>query len=78
MALEQEQAAYVRELPKLLGSEGRYVLVHGDQVIGVYDTYSDALQLGYEKCGLTPFLVRRIQAVEQVHNFTRDITPCPI
>lgn len=78
MALEKEQATYVRELQNLLGSEGKYVLIHGDRVIGVYDTYNDALQIGYDRCGLNPFLVKRIQAVEQVHSFTRDIRPCPI
>lgn len=78
MALEKEQAAYVRELQNLLGSEGKYVLIQGDAVIGVYDTYNDALQIGYDRCGLEPFLVKQIQAVEQVHSFTRDIRPCPI
>ena len=27
MALEKEQAAYTRELPKLLGAEGKYVRI---------------------------------------------------
>jgi hypothetical protein len=78
MALELEQQAYTRELPQLLGSEGKFVLVHGNDVIGVYDTYADALGVGCERFGLTPFLVRPIQAIETVHHFTRDITPCPI
>lgn len=78
MALEKEQATYDRELQNLLGSEGKYALVHGEEVVGVYDTYNDALQIGYDRFGLNPFLVKRIQAVEQVHSFTRDIRPCPI
>ncbi|HEY8746721.1 MAG TPA: hypothetical protein VIM11_02025 [Tepidisphaeraceae bacterium] len=77
MSLEKEQAVYARELSSLLGSEGKYVLIHGDAIVGIYDTYNDALQIGYDRCGLAPFLVKRIQAVEQVHHFTRDITPCP-
>ena len=77
MALEKEQATYARELPKLLASEGKHVLIRGDEVIGTYDTYNDALQIGYDKFGLNPFLVKRIQAVEQAHYFTRDISPCP-
>ncbi len=76
MALEQEIQAYQRELPNLLPQEGKYALVHEDQVIGVYDTYEDALKAGYQKCGLKPFLVKPIQAVEQVQSFTRDLNPC--
>jgi hypothetical protein len=78
MALEKERQTYQRELPNLLPSEGKYVLIHGDGVVGVYDTYNDALKIGYDRFGLQPFLVKRIQAVEQVHCFTRNITPCPI
>jgi len=78
MALEKEQATYARELHRLLASTGKYVLIHEDSVAGTFDTYNDALRVGYDKFGLAPFLVRRIQAVEQVHSFTRDIRPCPI
>jgi hypothetical protein len=77
MPLEKEQATYDRELSALLSQEGKYVLIHGDAVVGVYDTYNDALKIGYEQFGLQPFLVKRIQAVEQVHSFSRDISPCP-
>jgi len=76
MPLEKEQATYARELPKLLVSAGKYVVIHGDAVAGVYDTYQDALQVGYEKFGLDPFLVKQIEATERVHCFTRDLGPC--
>lgn len=73
MALERELEAYKRELPNLLASEGKFVVICGDQVTGIYSSYEDALKIGYEKCGLKPFLVKRIQAVEQVQYFTRDL-----
>jgi hypothetical protein len=76
MALEKEMQTYERELPNLLQQEGKFALIHGVEVGGVYDTYEDALKAGYEKYGLGPFLVKRIQAVEQVQFFTRDIVPC--
>ncbi len=76
MSLDQETQTYQRELSRLLQEEGKFALVHGEQVIGVYDTYEDALVAGYEKCGLRPFLVKRIQAVEQVQYFTRDPVSC--
>jgi hypothetical protein len=78
MALEKEQAAYERELPKLMESGGEFVVIHEGSVVGIFDTYNDALKIGYEKFQLKPFLVKRIEAVEQVHSFTRDLKPCHI
>ena len=76
MPLEKETQSYERELPNLLQHEGKFVLVQGDRVVDVFGTYEDALKAGYEKFGLTPFLVKQIRAVEQVQYFTRDLTPC--
>lgn len=76
MPLDQEKATYTRELPRLAAFENKFVVIHADQVIGTYDTYDDALQVGYQRCGLKPFLVKRIESVEHVHSFTRDIVPC--
>lgn len=75
MALEQELATYKRELPQLLNRSGKYVVIKGDQVISTWDTYADALQDGYRLYLLEPFLVKKIQAVEPVYHFTRDIKP---
>jgi hypothetical protein len=77
MPLEQEQATYDRELPNLRAHPGKWVLIQGDKVIGLYDTYNDALKVGYDTFKLLSFLVKQIQAVEQVHCVTRDIVPCP-
>jgi len=78
MALEKEIETYNRELPKLLADEGKYVVIQGDHVIGTNVSYEDALKSGYEKCGLTPFLVKKIQAVEQIQYFSRDLAfECP-
>jgi hypothetical protein len=77
MALEKELETYKRELPTLAASSaGKFVLIQDSQVMGVFDTYADALKEGYEKFGLTPFLVKQINALEKVHYFTRDIGVC--
>jgi len=76
MAPEREITTYGRELPNLLQHEGKFALIHGQEVAGVYASYEDALKVGYEKFGLEPFLVKRIQAVEQVQFFARDLDPC--
>lgn len=78
MALEKELETYKKKLSELEASEGKFVLIHGDEVVGIFAAYEDALREGYEKFNLTPFLVKKIQAVEQVQYVTRHITfPCP-
>lgn len=78
MALEKELDTYKRDLPKLIAKAGKFVLIHGDEVSGIWETYHDALQEGYRLYGLEPFLVKQIQAVDFVHHITRDIQPvCP-
>lgn len=59
----------------LAGEEGRYALVADSELLGVFDTYADALDAGYKERGLEPFLVKQVAAVELVANFTRHIKP---
>jgi hypothetical protein len=73
MALEKELETFKRELPNLLRMEGRFAVICGDTITGVYVSYEDALKVGDEPCGLSPFLVKKIQAFEQVQYFTRDL-----
>ena len=78
MALEKEIETYNRELPNLLAEQGKFVLICGDVVVGTFVSYEDALKIGYEKCGVKPFLVKKIQSVEQVQYFSRDLEfSCP-
>ncbi|MBZ5676431.1 MAG: hypothetical protein LAP61_19490 [Acidobacteriia bacterium] len=77
MALERELETYKSKLPELLTNEGegKYVLIHGDQVVDVFGTYEDAIKEGYSKFQLEPFLVKQIQTVEQVQFISR-LLPC--
>ena len=79
MALEKELATYECSLSSLQDQEGKFVLVQDSKIEGIYDTYDDALKVGYERFGTaTPFLVKQIQIVEQVQFVTRHLTfPCP-
>lgn len=77
MSLEKELHTYAEKLPVLLAEEGRFVLICGDDVIGTFAAYEDALAAGYEKAGIAPFLVKRITALEQAHFFSRPLEPCP-
>ncbi len=55
MALERELQTYQQRLPELLQNEGKFVLIHGDDVVDVYGTYEDALKEGYAQFKLDPF-----------------------
>jgi hypothetical protein len=72
-----ELETYERERPRLVAeSEGKYVVIHGTEIAGVWDTYGDALGAGYAKFALAPFLVKQIESVDRLHFFTRDVL-CP-
>jgi hypothetical protein len=66
--LATELATYQRELPRLLtdGEEGRWVLVRGSQVVSTWDTFEDAIQVGYDRFGQTPFLVQQVLTEQPV------------
>jgi hypothetical protein len=58
-----EVNTYLRELPRLLheGDEGRYALIHGGQLLSVWHTFGDAIEVGYERFGLDGrFVAKRV------------------
>ncbi|HZF12840.1 MAG TPA: hypothetical protein VFE33_28970 [Thermoanaerobaculia bacterium] len=79
MALEQELETYRNHLQTLKAEhEGKYVLIHGDQVVDVFSSYDDAIKAGYSKFGLNPFLVKQIHAIEQAQFVSRFVDPCAV
>lgn len=65
MTLEQELKTYGERLSELLESEGKYAVIVGTDLIGVFADYGDALDAGYKKVGGNkPFLVKRIARFE--------------
>lgn len=78
MALEKELATFGRELPTLLGeAEGRFALVIGDKLVGVFDSYADAMQAGYKEAGLDrPFLVKKITVLGDSAHYSRPLNLC--
>ena len=74
-SLANELATYERHKSELVcANEGKYVLIHGDEIAGIWDTYKDALGAGYKQFGLQPFLVKQILGIERVQFFTRDLS----
>lgn len=77
MALEREMETFNRKLPELKAeNEGRFALVHQDEVVDIFSSYDDAIKAGYAKFGLTPFMVKQIHAVEQAQFISRFVDPC--
>jgi hypothetical protein len=75
MALEKELQTYKTKLPELKEHQGKFVLIHGDDVVDFFAAYEDALKAGYQKFKLEPFLVKQVSVVETVQHVTRPILP---
>ena len=66
MVLDREWETFQANLPALLEKEaGRYVLIHGDQIVSIWDTQAQALEEGYRRFLLEPFMVQQIVAEEK-------------
>jgi hypothetical protein len=75
MALEKELQTYEAHVAEWADQNGKFVLIHGDEVADFFAAYEDALKAGYQKYGLEPFLVKQINAVGAVQHITRHILP---
>ena len=49
-------AVYVREMPRWLaeGQQGRFVLIKDDEIIGLWDTWREAVDTGRQRFGMVP------------------------
>ncbi len=80
MPLDRELETFARELPGLLAdpaNRGQFALVGGDLLVGVYPSFDAALEVGYERFGLGPFLVKEVTDHEVPKYFSRNLAPCP-
>jgi hypothetical protein len=65
MALETEIARYNELLPELLASgEGKYAVICGRDLVGVFDTNDAAYRAGLDRVGVNPFLLRQVLRVQ--------------
>lgn len=71
--LSAELATFKRLLPTLLESAGHFAVIVGDKLVGTFTSWEDACKVGYSIAGLKPFLVKKIEEVESVNCFTRDV-----
>lgn len=72
--LERELATYEKNRDRLLAAaEGKFALICGEEVSGVFDTEMDAVSEGYNRFGNVPFLVKQILQVEVPLSFTSNL-----
>jgi hypothetical protein len=64
--LEQERLFYAAHEPEWLEThEGKFVVVKGEELVGIFDSLDEALAAGATRFGLSSFLVRRVGEGEQ-------------
>ncbi len=74
LLLGEELKTYEREKQRLLGAyEGKFVVVRGEKVEGVFDSKEDAIKEGYARFGNVPFLVKQVLKVEVPQNFVSNL-----
>lgn len=72
--LDVEWETFERHREELVGqSEGKYVLIHEDQILGVFESQQDAISQGYERLGNVPFLVKQIARFDAPQNFVTNL-----
>jgi len=69
--LDTELRYFDEHRPQLLkDAAGKFALVKGEALIGVFDSENAAIRCGYETLGNVSFLVKRITEVDIPLNFT--------
>jgi len=72
--LEAELETYAAHKTEFLASaNGKYVLIHGAEMGGTFETEQDAVNRGYEQYGNVPFLVKQVTEVDQVAHFASGL-----
>jgi len=72
--LETELNTYREQFEALVAQhERKFVVVHGDEVLGAFDTQLDAVSWGYRQLGNIPFLVKQVMRVETPLSFVSNL-----
>jgi len=57
----------------LASTEGKYVLIKGGKILGIFDAEMDVVRQGYQQLGLIPFLGKQIVQIGAPIMFHRDL-----
>jgi len=71
--LDKELATYEQQRDHLLATaEGKFVLIYGEEILGIYETKMDAITQGYTQLGHVPFLVKQVVQIEIPETFVSN------
>ena len=66
--LAQEQKLFEKRRRELIQSAiEKFALVHGEEFVGVFDSYEEAAAEGYGRFGNVPFLIKEILEEDPIH-----------
>lgn len=72
--LKQELKTYEENKAELVkNNNGKYVLIKGKEIVKIFSTDEEAVTFGIKKFGNVPFLVKKIQEVEQTQYYTSSL-----
>lgn len=72
--LKTELETYEKHKNELLGTaQGKFVLIHGGEIVETYESQIDAIAEGYRRFGNVPFLVKQIVEIEVPANFVSNL-----
>jgi hypothetical protein len=76
--IAREWDTYRREVGRLLtdGHEGRFVLIKGEEIVGVFGSDEEASAAGSRRFLLQPYLVQQVRSQEPIYHHAR-YRPCP-
>ena len=60
----EHRAEFLEQAP------GKYALIKGNMLVGMFDSEAGAIRKGYEKLGNVPFLVKQVTEVDIPLTFT--------
>ena len=70
-SLEKEIAFFEQHRANLVNeANGKYALVKGESLVGIFETQDEAIRAGYRSFGNQPFLVKHIVLADIPLNFT--------
>ncbi len=72
--LREEILTYFEKKDSLMPENaGKYALIKGKKIEGIFESGEDATKQGYERFGNVPFLVKKIVPFEPPLNFTANM-----
>ena len=71
--LKDELRTFESRRDELLGTSlGKWVLIHDGELVGAFETQADAINVGFQRFGNVPFLVKQVVPVEVPQDYVSN------